>query len=207
MELLLRFANMREEDCTPEWLLGLYKEFGIMHSMAGDTRGYEHFIITSGMPGYRFFMVDDDPTPLEMEVFGLRRVSSLDVRFQLLLWPQLSKCRDAIRQQLDNYASGIIDIDYLNSLMGDTTFRFSSSLDTWKPKLESKGYSTGTIEDYICKLEIIDMFLCARGDEFSRVRKCANCGKYFYATHKNNRLFCSKQCKSAYHYRPTKEAM
>lgn len=199
MDLLLDFLNLDEEDMTPEGLGRFYAAQGIRHSLAGDARGHEAWLRTTQAPDLCFPFAEDEDLK---RLWGESYVSPTAEAFKAILRPLLVQSRDKLRAIVDQFSAGNVDLGVLISLLhesGIEGFTFLDSGDKWKPTVDYI-YKASSIEQHVIAQGVIAPFFYGRGEEFSRVRKCQECGKYFFAKYKN-KTFCSKKCINSYNYR------
>lgn len=203
MELLLDFANMQESDCGPEFLAALYRKHGVFHTAAGQALGSEADLRTRAADLVFSFTAEN---PMQGQLLGMGRagdfVAPVDARWASILWPIMRDFRDVCRRRLDQFISGEVDLAFLGGILRNANisgWRFEASPHLWRPRV-TYTYASRTIEDVIEIREFMEPFFFGRGEEFSRVRKCQNCGTYFVAKYKG-KAFCSDKCRSSYHYR------
>jgi len=125
------------------------------------------------------------------------------------LWERFEDLQGEYRNFLDRCIGGQLDIRFLNKRVQEV--RASSGLDfelvpdvnPWTPLIYWKLYE-GTLEDAIEARCLIRPFLRGEGAQFSRIRRCPECEKY-YAPKSLKGIYCSTSCKNAANYRAAKK--
>ncbi len=203
LEFAIAIANMARKECTAEYVQELIKEHGYYCSMAGEKLGYEEFfhdkdgkwIILSSLETYQSIK-DSSPG---------RVVMPYEANYELALWTEISRIQDELILWFDDFIEGIVPFERLSNLCNDISPKvivYGPGADQWHPDM-GMTFSSKTLFDYILSREIIWPFFRKEGGSFKRVRKCPECGKYFYAED-TRKVFCSGQCKGLNFYRAKK---
>lgn len=98
---------------------------------------------------------------------------------------------------------GILDYHFLNEAIRDNVHSavFRPSRDTFKPHLDiDLGYSSDMLIEHIIDKEILYPFINGKGEEFSKIKKCMNCDRYF-VPRSSKGVYCSARCKNEDYYK------
>lgn len=212
-ELALEIANMTEKRCTPEELVRLMAIHKIYRTEAGERQGFDTSFATEQGNVY---LTLPEPGIVKM-VNRYRSDPDCDHQHDVLLpsdegyrqklWERVRAIRDEIRSWFDDFIENeCVDFQRVKDCMKDMTIKvvaYAETDDPWQPDM-GMSFDHGTLKSYIISHEIIWTLYRNAGNEFQRIRRCPECGKYFYAKDLR-KVFCSTKCRNANAYKLRKE--
>lgn len=200
LDLSLRIANMTPKDCTVDAVLEIIKESGHIPNAKGDYNLYfrdgEKII----------FLSVDDFSVLAAARHPDNSALPSDKNYHEVLWGAISNIQAEIRFFFDAFNNGDVPIEAVQSLYDELdvkTVLIENADNKWLPH-KAMDANVKTLRNHLLATEIVWPFFKDRSEAFQRVRRCPECGKYFYAKD-IRKIFCSQDCKGANFYRLKKK--
>lgn len=200
-ELSMAIVNMGKAECTPERVLQLHKDNQVYFSQAGYEAGYEDKLITRDKKW--LFLI---PT----EKFCDFKIASPDAIFypadpehSNMLWDEIKAVKDELTSLFDSFIDGQVPSSRFDELCDEFSIKFKvfeNKTNPWQPNIKPSDDGIATFFEYVLCHEILFKFLSSEGEQFKRIRRCPECGKYFFAED-SRKIFCSSQCKGNNFYR------
>ena len=205
-ELGLYLANMEEKDCDRRELLQMMAKYGIYPTVAGQKRGFENSIYCED--GKIIALIDDDAYSHLIKNLGNVTGEKLvflpsDKDYGDFLWHCIENVRDELREWYDSMIENNgVNFEHINKTTSALKIRImaiSPTSDPWQPQMGME-FDSSTFKAFVISREIILPLFRNEGHEFQRIRRCPECGTYFYAKD-IRKVFCSNGCRSTNAYK------
>lgn len=195
-DLAIEISNMTQDDCTPDKMLSLFVRHKFYQTVSGARRGFEEHVYIGG----RYFLFREGAFP-PAELMG-NTVSHSDSQFSSLLWNEIEKFQKKIHTIFDSIIVNkrllpdiverfVNDLSLrLKAMRAVDKFKYEFTLDTTSPEFE---------HDVLAREFAIPLYH-GEGEKLARIRKCPECGTYFYAPD-IRKTFCSVKCRNANAYK------
>ncbi len=188
--LLLDFCSIN--NWTTEEILNLQKKYQIVHTLAGQKRGYETYCFPKFAGGRQIFALMKDQESIDYKNHLDKNLSEKKKSFVVLpleaesqkLWEHLKRSQKKYIGFLEKCSMGELDIGFINNLFSEFSgfkFKYVRSNIEWKPELYlGPGYFK-SFESYI-NWEILKIFQRHKaGDIFPYIKKCFGCDRFYKA--------------------------
>ena len=195
-DLAIEISNMTQDDCTPNKMLSLFARHQFYCSEYGSRQGFEEYAYVGG----RYFLFKEGAfPPAEASKFTVFPSQS---DFSTLLWNEIKEFQQELReifdsiienkQLLPNIARKLVDgLELrLKTIQTDDKFQYRFEFET----------ESSTFEWHVLAREFALPLYHGEGDKLARIRKCPECGTYFYAPD-IRKTFCSVKCRNANAYK------
>ncbi|QTO41333.1 hypothetical protein [Desulfovibrio desulfuricans] len=201
-ELGLYLANLKEADCNQRDLLKIMAAHGIFHTVAGQKRGFETSIFAEN--GHQYSLVEDEYAVEMKKAFGPEFMTlPSDEGYQAGLWACVGAVGAELRSWYDGIAAeGGFDVARVQELTSNLNVRvavLSKTPDPWQPQM-GMNFDGSNFKTIVLSREIVFPLFRNEGHEFQRIRRCPECGTYFYAKD-IRKVFCSNGCRSTNAYK------
>ena len=202
-DLAIEITNMKKSECTPQAIQNLFARYGISYTQKGADVGYEDHWFGDGK--YIFF---DRENPFYKKLAATPEGTTIltskiptyapgDEHFAEVLWAAVSNVQEKIRAFFDKFIQDDPATEELKKICDNYRMRifFHGVTDNpWRPSLGML-YDNSSVERYIISHEIVATFYRGEGELFQRIRRCPECGNYFYAKDVR-KTYCSEKCRN-----------
>lgn len=201
-DLAIEIANMKKSECTPQAIQNLFARYGIYRSQKGQEVGYESSWFDDNI--FIFFNKEDTlykalaaNKAIPGQEDGCAYYAPGDKHYAEVLWAKVSDVQEKIRALFDKFIHGDPATEELKEICDNYKMRicfYAVTENPWRPNL-GMIYDDSSVERYIISHEIIAIFYRGEGELFQRIRRCPECGKYFYAKDVR-KTYCSEKCRN-----------
>ena len=203
-EMSIKFANLCENECSAENIQEIIKQFGCFMSLAGEKRGYDHdFYDSKG----NLIVLTIELTHLDSKKANPDKTFLPgDPDHKRHLWQAILRIKEELAMWFDGFIENKVPFDKLKSLfleINPSLVVLAEGKTPWQPQM-GMTLGSGSLREFVLAREILLTFSRGKGEQFKRIRKCPECGKYFFA-HDVRKTFCSPHCKGANFYRINKK--
>lgn len=205
--LAIELSNIKKSECKHPAIRNMFARHNLYVSQAGAEAGSEHYWWTGEKnKGIAFIFLErpaSDDIVYEMglaaekETGKKRMLCPGDEGYNEYLWDKVSNVQEKIRVFFDKFIQGDPATEEFQKLCDEyhMKIRFRDATDDpWIPSLEMTYDDTST-ERLIISREIVATFYNGLGPLFQRIRRCPECGDYFYAKD-IRKTYCSEKCRN-----------
>lgn len=208
-DLAIEIANMKQEECSEKSIQNLFARHGIWASEDGYERGFEPYWWNNDgneKGVYALFfdsqiahdhIIYTTSKKIEKEQKIKRALAPGEQGFDGSLWRVVSEVQAEIRNLFNEFISGYPCPEKIKKLFKDLSLKvryIDNPEDKWSPVIELEG-DHKSVKNLILSREIIFPFYRGEGHLFQRIRRCPECGNYFFAKDVR-KTYCSEKCRN-----------
>ena len=128
-----------------------------------------------------------------------------DPGFNAFLWKAIQAIQEELKEWFDDFIYGKVSVPRLQELQKNMKMEYLiiDSGDPFSPSI-FPNVLTSDIKFRVLAHEILDHFIKGNGHLFKRIRRCPECGTYFFAED-IRKMFCSTDCKGHNFYKTNRK--